>query len=298
MRKLLEFIGNTPLVLLEGISPNPKVNIYAKLENFNPSGSLKDRIVKFMIEKAEKSGVLTKNKTVVEASSGNTGIAMGLVCAVKGYKARVYMPVTKSIERRKIMKMRGVELILTSGDDQNSHIRAAIECAQDTENFYYLDQNGDENNILSHYHGIGTEIVNQMGDNKIDVFIAGLGTAGTIMGVSKRLKEVDPDVRVVAVEPAKPISKIEGLLHLDGDFEPPIYKADAVDEHFLVSDDQAIFWAREVIKRAGVTGGISSGANLQAAVEMAKTMDSGNIVTVFGDGADRYLSTVLFEGLE
>ncbi len=297
MRKLLESIGNTPLVLLEDISPNPDVGIYAKLENFNPSGSLKDRIVKFMIEKAEKSGELTKGKTVVEASSGNTGIAMGLVCALKGYKARVYMPETKSIERRKIMKMRGVELILTSGEDQNSHIKAAIECAKDKENFYYLDQNGDKNNILSHYHGIGSEIVNQMGDKEINYFIAGLGTAGTLMGVSKRLKEMSYDAKIISVQPEKPISKIEGLLHLDGDFEPPIYDASAVDEHIYVSDENAIFWAREVIKKEGVTAGISSGANIYAAVETAKKIDKGNIVIVFGDGAERYMSTALFDNI-
>ncbi len=294
---ILDQVGNTPLVKLTSVNPFPHVNMFAKIEAMNPTGSLKDRIAKYMIEKAEENGSLNGEKTIIEASSGNTGISLSMMAAIKGYKIKIFMPETKSIERRKVMLLGGTEIVLTTGKDQNSHIKACEELAEaESDKYFYFDQNGNENNTLAYYHTMAVEILNQM-SRKVDVFIAGFGTGGTIMGCARRFKEINPNVCVISVEPEKAISKIEGLLHMDGEYTPKIYDPSLIDRVVRVSDVNAIQMTRKIAREEGVYVGISSGAVLWAALEFAREFQKGNFVLVFADSADRYLSTALCEGL-
>ncbi len=294
IENITELVGNTPLVKLRKFS-GEGFSIYAKLENYNPTGSLKDRIVKYMLERAEEEGRLTKDKIIIEASSGNTGIALSAIARAKGYRVRIFIPETKSLERRAIMKYFGAEVVLTSGDDPHSHIHAAEELiAKDPEHYYYFNQNGDENNAWAHYYGTGTEIVNEL--ERVDALVAGFGTGGTILGAGRKIKEVNPEAKVIAVEPDKPISAIEGLLHFDGSYIPPIYKEGLIDEFIRVSDEEAVEFARRIAREEGIFVGISSGAALCAALRVAEKV-KGNIVVVFADSGDRYLSTALFKGI-
>ncbi len=294
-----ELIGNTPLLKLKNSFKRKGVNIYAKLEMFNPSGSLKDRIVKYIIEDGEKSGELTKEKTIVDASSGNTGIAMAMISRAMGYKCRVYMPENKSLERRIIMRMYGAELILTSGDNPHSHIEACEELMEKDggKNFFYLNQNGNMGNVYAHYHGTGSEIVRDMEDEKVDYFVAGLGTGGMLMGAGKKIFETNNDAKIIAVEPDKGISKIEGLLHLDGSYIPPIWSEDIISSHVLVSDEDAIKYTKLLAEKEGIFAGISSGANYYVALKLAEEIEEGNIVFICADRGERYLSTSLCEGM-
>lgn len=293
MRKsLLDFVGGTPLLELKGINPFSSVRIFSKLEFFNPTGSLKDRMVKRIIEKAEERGELRKGMTIVEASSGNAGISLCAIGGAKGYKVRIYMPETKTIERRKIIKALGGELILTSGENPHSHIEAVEELVKnDPENYFYLNQNGNEDNVWAHYYGTGEEILKEL-NSQIDYFVAGLGTGGTLMGAGKRLKEKFKDLKIIAVEPEKPISKIEGLLHRDGSYTPPILKEDLIDETIRVKDEDAIEWVRNLWRKEGIFVGISSGAVLYASLKIAERIKKGVIVSIFADSGDRYLSSI------
>jgi cysteine synthase len=289
--QLLDLIGNTPLVELKSFS-NSAVRIFAKLELMNPSGSLKDRIAKYMIEQAEVSGKLTPNKTIIEASSGNTGISLSMVGSLKGYHTKIFMPESKSVERRIMMRMWGADLVLTSKNNPHSHIEAAKELAASGGDYFYIDQNENCDNVQAHYYGTGKEILEQI-TGSVDVFLAGLGTGGTIMGAGKRLKEANPKTKVISVQPAEPISKIEGLLHLDGSYAPGICNLSLLDGTAYVTDLNAIETARKLALQEGIFAGISSGAVLWAALEEAKKMQEGQIVIVLGDRGERYLSTDL-----
>ncbi len=290
-------IGNTPLIRLRHVNPFPNIQMYAKIEAMNPTGSLKDRIAKYMIEKAETDGSLTPEKTIIEASSGNTGISLSMVSAIKGYRIKIFMPVTKSIERRKIMLLGGAEIVLTSGEDQNSHIKAAEELARtESDKYFYFNQNGNENNVLAHYDTMAVEILKQL-DERIDVLVAGFGTGGTIMGCARRFDEMHLKTLIVSVEPENPISKIEGLLHMDGEFVPAIYDPSLIDRLIRVSDEHAIEMTRRLAREEGIFAGISSGAVLYAALQCAQELKRGNFVLVFADSMDRYLSTSLIESL-
>jgi cysteine synthase len=287
---ILDRVGNTPLVRLDRMNPNPKVNLYAKMECDNPTGSLKDRIALYMIEAAEKRGELDPNKTIIEATSGNTGISLGMVSAVKGYKCKLFMLESKSMERRFMLRYWGSELVLTSKDDADSHIYAAKELIKKhPDKYYYIDQNENEDNVLAHYHGTGKEIVRDL-DNKVDIFVAGFGTGGMLMGVSQALKESKSGCRIVSIEPEKAISRIDGLKYM-----PTIYHEDYIDEIIRVTDESSILTAREISKKEGIIAGISSGAVLWAGIEIAKKMKKGNIVVIFGDRGERYFSTPLFD---
>lgn len=294
-KNMLDLIGNTPLVRLDRINPNPKVNIFAKLESYNPSGSLKDRIALYMIESAEKKGLLDPKKTIIEATSGNTGIALGMVCAVKGYKCKLFMLESKSLERRFLLRYWGAELVLTTKDDADSHIYAAKKLIKDEpDKYFYIDQNENEDNVKAHYNGTGREIIKDL-DGKVDAFIAGFGTGGVLMGVGAALKEAKSNARIIAVEPSKAISKIDGLKYSGEGYIPTIFHSDKIDETARVSDEDAIETGKKLSKLEGIMGGISSGATVWAAIQTAKKMNSGNIVVIIGDRGERYFSTPLFE---
>lgn len=296
-KSILDSIGNTPLVPLRGMRRRGMARVLLKLESFNPTGSLKDRIVNYIVEAAERDGSLRPQHTIIDASSGNTGIALGVVAAVRGYKARIYMPETKSIERRRIMQVLGIEIVLTSGVDQNSHIWAAEEAARDTERYFYLNQNGHQGNCEAHYHGTGKEIVKQA-RGRIDCFVAGAGTGGTLIGVARYLRDNRVPARIVAVEPDSPKSKIEGLLHFDGSYVPPIWEPALIDEQRRVSDDVAFETARELARREGIFAGPSSGAILAVALDKARELGAGKtVVALVCDRGERYLSTRLIGDL-
>ncbi|MDI6891896.1 MAG: cysteine synthase family protein [Actinomycetota bacterium] len=288
---ILELIGNTPVVKINRMNLNSKVTIYAKLEGFNPGGSVKDRIGKYMIEKAEETGELTRDKIILEATSGNTGIGLAMVATVKGYRCMIVMPESMSIERRKVLRAYGAELVLTPAErGMHGAIVKAEEMAKDTR-YFTPSQFANPNNVLAHYETTGEEIVRQVGH--VDVFVAGIGTSGTVMGVGKRLREVNPDVKIVGVEPYLN-SKIQGLKCLGDGYVPPIFDRGILTELTNVADDDAFQTARELAKVEGIFAGISSGAAMFEAARQASSMTDGVIVTIFPDGGDRYLSTELF----
>jgi len=290
---VLDAIGNTPLIPLLRVTEPGMATVLMKMEAWNPSGSLKDRIVKYIIEDAERAGTLAPHHVIIDASSGNTGIAIAMVATLKGYRSRIYMPETKSVERRKIMRTWGTELVLTSGGDQNSHIWAAQEAAKDTSTFFYLNQNGNPGNVLSHYHGTGGEIWDQTG-GRIDCFVAGAGTGGTLMGVARFLKDKGRSAQIVAVEPNDSHSKIEGLLHFDGSFVPAIWDRSLVSEQIRVTDEVAFDAARRLAREEGIFCGPSTGAILAIALAKARELGPGRtVVTVACDRGERYLSTRL-----
>jgi cysteine synthase len=291
---VLAAIGNTPLWRLGATLPaDSGVELFAKWEGANPSGSLKDRVVYRIITDAQKSGTLRPGATVVEASSGNTGISMGLIGQLLGIPMRVYMPESKSLERRRLMRYLGVELVLTSGDDPNSHIRAAEALvAAEPERFFYLNQNGCAGNTEAHADGTAAEIWEQT-RGKVDVVVAALGTSGTLMGLALGLRD-RRTVEVIGVEPTQPKSRIEGLLHVSPEYVPPIYDRSLISETVYIDDDTAIREARQLARREGIFCGISSGATVAAVKKLAPRWRGKCVVVVLGDRADRYLSTDLF----
>ncbi|MGD1147224.1 MAG: cysteine synthase family protein [Thermoanaerobaculaceae bacterium] len=290
---VLDTIGNTPLIPLRRVTEPGMATVLMKMEAWNPSGSLKDRIVKYIIEEAERSGSLKAHHIIIDASSGNTGIAIAMVATLKGYRSRIYMPETKSVERRKIMRTWGTELVLTSGADQNSHIWAVQEAAKDTETFFYLNQNGNPGNVLAHYHGTGAEIYTQT-RGRVDCFVAGVGTGGTLMGVARYLSDKGCPARIVAIEPDDSHSKIEGLLHFDGSFVPPIWERSSISEQIRVTDEVAFEAARRLAREEGMFCGPSTGAILSVALDKARELGEGHtVVAVACDRGERYLSTKL-----
>jgi len=286
---VFELIGNTPLVRINKMNHNPKVEIYAKLEGFNPMGSLKDRIALRMIEKAENDGRLTRDKTILEATSGNTGISVAWVAALKGYKCLIVMPEFVSVERRKILKALGAELVLVQ--DEPALVPRAREIAEDPR-FFMTDQFFNEENWKAHYETTGKEIWEQT-EGKITHFVAGIGTSGTLMGVARRLKEFNLDIQIIGVQPSRPGHRQEGLLNLE-EFHPEIFDPDELDEMIMVDDEAAFRTARDVLLKEGLFVGISSGATMYGAVVKARQLEEGMIVTLFGDHGFKYLSTKVF----
>ena len=286
---VFELIGNTPLVRINKMNPNPKVEIYAKLEGSNPMGFLKDRIALRMIEKAENDGRLTRDKTILEATSGNTGISVAWVAALKGYKCLIVMPEFVSVERRRILKALGAELVLVR--DETELVPRAREIAEDPR-FFMTDQFFNEENWKAHYETTGKEIWEQT-DGKITHFVAGIGTSGTLMGVARRLKELNRDIQIIGVQPSRPGHRQEGLLNLE-EFHPEIFDPDELDEMIMVDDEAAFRTARDVLLKEGLFVGISSGATMYGAVVKARQLEEGMIVTLFGDHGFKYLSTRVF----
>lgn len=292
---LLGLIGNTPLVPLTLGTPNPKVQILAKLERNNPGGSIKDRIALSMIEAGERSGELRPGKTIIEATSGNTGIGLAMVAALKGYPIVLAMSEAVSVERRKILAAFGAEFLLTpASQGTDGAIERVYELgAADPDKYFLPDQFNSPANILAHYHGTALEIWNQT-QGKLTHFVTTMGTTGTLMGCSKRLRELDSKIRIIGVEPYLG-HKIQGLKNLKEAYVPGIYDPRAVDEKRNIDDDAAYDMARRLARDEGLLVGMSSGAAAHAARELAREIDSGVIVTILPDGGERYLSTALFQ---
>jgi cysteine synthase len=286
---IFELIGQTPMVRINKMNPNPNVEIYAKLEGFNPMGSLKDRIALRMIEKAETEGKLTKGKVILEATSGNTGISVAWVAALRGYKCEIILPTSVSEERKKILKALGAELVFVSTEAEA--IKTARAKAKSTQ-YFMTDQFANEMNWKTHYETTGEEIWKQT-DGKLTHFVAGIGTSGTIMGVARKLKKLKTDIQVIGVQPSHPHNKQQGLLNLQ-EFCPEICKHDEVDEMIMVDDEDAFRTARELLLKEGLFVGISSGSTMWVAIQKAQQIKQGLIVTVFGDHGFKYLSTNLF----
>jgi [CysO sulfur-carrier protein]-thiocarboxylate-dependent cysteine synthase len=286
---VLDLIGNTPLVAASRLSPNPDVEIYAKLEGQNPGGSSKDRIALKMVELAERDGVLRPGATILEPSSGNTGIGLALVAKLRGYRLRIVMPENVSIERRQLLEIFGAEVTLSPGEEgSNGAIRLAEKLVADEPSYVFLFQYGNPANPLAHYEHTGPEIMRDCPE--VDVFVAGLGTSGTLMGVGRYLKEHKPGVKVVAVEP--PAGElVQGLRNLDDGFVPPIFVPGVLDRKFIVRPRESIEWTRRLLDECGIFAGISSGAAVAGAAKMAATMERGTIVTLLPDGGWKYLSS-------
>jgi cysteine synthase B len=286
---ILELIGNTPLVGLHALSPNPEVKLYGKLEGQNPGGSSKDRIALKMVDLAERDGRLHPGDTILEPSSGNTGIGLALVARLRGYRLRVVLPENVSPERTQLLTIFGAEIIPSPAEEgSNGAIRKAEKLAADDPAQVMLFQYGNEANPLAHYEGTGPEILRDCPD--VDVFVAGLGTSGTLMGVGRYLKEHKPGVQVVAVEP--PAGElVQGLRSLDDGFVPPIFEPGMLDRKLIVRPRESIEGTRRLLDECGVFAGISSGAAVAGAIKTAAAMDRGTIVTLLPDGGWKYLSS-------
>jgi cysteine synthase B len=291
---ILETIGNTPLVRINRLNPNKNVSICAKIEGLNPSGSIKDRIALKMIEQAEAEDNLIKGKTIIEPTSGNTGIALAMIGAVKGYNVEIVMSQAVSIERRKMIQAFGAKVTLTdakSGTD-GAIIKAKELIKTDPEKYFMPDQFSNTYNKMAHYKTTGEEIWKQA-NGKIDYFVSAIGTSGTIMGVGRALKENNPKIKIVCAHPVKG-HYIQGLKNMEEAIVPSIYDPAMIDETIMVKTEDAYEMARHIIKQEGIFVGMSSGAAMYAAVQVAKYIGSGNIVVIFPDRGEKYLSTNLF----
>jgi cysteine synthase B len=290
---VLDMIGNTPMVDVSRLSPNPDVRIVAKLEGQNPFGSVKDRIAKSMIEHAEKSGRLQPGQTILEPSSGNTGIALAAIAQLKGYPIKILMPSSVSIERRQMLEVFGAEVILTPGEEgSNGAVRRAQEMAAANPDWCFLYQYGNDANPLAHYEGTGPEIWRDCPE--ITHFVAGLGTSGTLMGTGRYLKEQNPAIKVIAIEP--PLGeRVEGLRNIDDGYLPPVFEQwygfELLDRKRVVRPRESLEWTRRLVSECGVFAGISSGAALAGAAKVATEITEGVIVFIVSDGGWKYLST-------
>lgn len=294
---ILDLIGNTPIVEVSSLSPNPRVRILAKLEGQNPGGSVKDRAAKYMIEEAEKDGRLGPGVTVLESSSGNTGIALAMICKMRGYPFKVVLPENVSIERRQLLEIWGAEIISSPGSEgSNGAMVRAHEIAAEHPDWFFPYQYGNPANPRAHYEGTGPEIWRDVPE--ITHFIAGLGTAGTLMGVGRYLKEQSPAIQIWAVEPPAG-EMVDGLKNLDEGFIPPVFidnqGFDLLDNKMIVRPRESIEWTRRLTE-VGIFSGISSGAIMAAAVKCAERIDEGVIVTIVCDGGWKYLSTGAWTG--
>ncbi|MFA6016615.1 MAG: cysteine synthase family protein [Patescibacteria group bacterium] len=286
-KNLLQTIGNTPLIELARYSPNPKIKILAKLEGNNPGGSIKDRIALYMIKDAENKGLIKSSTVIIEPTSGNTGIGLAMISALKKYKFTAIMPESVSIERRRILKKYGAEIILTEGSKGTNYaIEFAHNLIKKEGKYLMIDQFNNPTNVLAHYQTTGVEIINQVPE--ITHFVAGMGTGGTLMGVGKRLKEFNKNIKIIGVEPL-PGSKIQGLRNMQA-YVPSIYKEKKLDQKLFIKDESAFELMNDLFKNEGLSVGISSGAALWGAIKIAKQIKQGVIVTIFPDRGDRYLS--------
>jgi len=294
-KNAIEALGHTPLVELAELSPNPKVHILAKLEGQNPGGSasIKDRIVRYMIEQAEKDGSLTRDKTIIEATSGNTGIALAWLGHKKGYKVTIVMPDCMSHERRQLIRLFGAELILTEGSKGvQESINTALKMASEDDKYFLPDQFSNPANPLAHYQTTAVEILEDLPYDRLDYLVTGIGTGGTITGVARRLRENYPAVKTIGVEPP-PGDTIQGLRCLE-DYIPPIIDLSLISERARVTSQQAIAATNQLLDKEAVFAGMSSGAVIYQAAKIAEDIDEGVIVAILADGGWKYLSLDLW----
>jgi len=290
---VIDLIGNTPMVDVSALSPNPNVRIVAKLENQNPFGSVKDRIAKSMIEQAEKDGSLVPGQTIIEPSSGNTGIALAAIAGMKGYPIKILMPESVSIERRQMLEVFGAELILTPGEEgSNGAVRRAQEMAAANPQWCFMYQYANDANPRAHYEGTGPEIWRDLPE--ITHFVAGLGTSGTLMGTGRFLKEQNPNIKLIAIEP--PLGeRVEGLRNLEDGYIPPVFENwhgfELLDRKRVVRPRESIEWTRRLVRECGIFAGISAGAAMAGAAKVAGEIESGVIAFIVCDGGWKYLST-------
>jgi cysteine synthase len=285
---ILDAIGNTPLVELPRMTPKQGVRIFAKMEGCNPTGSLKDRIAKYMIEHGERTGELTKDKTILEPTSGNTGISLAMIGRRKGYRVKVVIPENATTERRQLLEIFGAEMIYSDGTKgSNGAIELAKKLAAEDEGLYMPYQYGNLANPLAHYETTAVEILRELPD--VDALVAGLGTGGTLMGIGRRLKEVNPTTKVIAVEP-HPGDLVQGLRSLDEGFIPPILDMSLLDGKIMVDSRCAFAATRDLTGKEGIFAGVSSGAVVHVAIRMAHRMDKGNIVVILCDNGWKYVS--------
>jgi cysteine synthase len=288
---IVESIGNTPLVELPRLSPKPGVRIYAKLEGHNPTGSVKDRVAKSMIEAAEAEGAIEPGHTILEPTSGNTGIALAMICRRKGYPLKVVMPDNVTEERTQLLRMYGAEIVYSEGaKGSNGAVEVALEMSQDP-SFYMPYQYGNEANPLAHYNGTAVEILDEL--DEVAAFVGGLGTGGTLMGNGRRLKEANPETLIVAVEPMQG-ELVQGLRSLDDGFIPPIIDLSILDRKIMVSNRDAILWTKRLLDEEGVFAGVSAGAIAAIAARIAGELDSGNVVFLIPDDGWKYLSSGVY----
>jgi len=294
---VLETIGQTPMVRINNLSPNPRVSIFAKLEGFNPTGSIKDRIALKMVEEAERSGALERGMTIIEPTSGNTGIALAAIGVVKGYPVEIVMSRAVSVERRQIIRAYGASVRLTPADEgTDGAIRLARRLVREHPGRYFMpDQFSNACNYQAHYESTALEIWQQM-NGQIDYLVCALGTSGTLMGLSRFLKMMKPDIRSVCAHPVRG-HYIQGLKNMEEAIVPAIYDPSKIDIEEMIESEEAIATARRIIAAEGIFAGMSSGAAMLAAMRTAEKIESGNIVVVFPDRAEKYLSTGMFAGL-
>jgi cysteine synthase B len=285
---LLELVGNTPLVELRRLTPREGVRIYAKLEGQNPTGSIKDRVAKSMIEAAEASGELEPGRALLEPTSGNTGISLALIAKLKGYPLTCVMPANATEERRRVLKLYGATIVDSPADQgSNGAVRLALELAEQDPRFYMPFQYANEANPRAHYEGTGAEIAAAL--DRVDVLVAGLGTGGTLMGTGERLRESFPDVVVAAAEPL-PGDPVMGLRSLDEGYVPPILDVSKLDRKVLVSNEESVAAVRALLEREGIFGGVSAGAVVHVARRLAGELEEGVVVCVLADAGWKYLS--------
>jgi [CysO sulfur-carrier protein]-thiocarboxylate-dependent cysteine synthase len=288
---VVESIGHTPLVELPKLAPKPGVRIFAKLEGRNPTGSVKDRVAKSMIEAAEAEGAIEPRKTILEPTSGNTGISLAMICRRKGYPLKVVMPDNVTAERTQLLEMYGAEIVYSEGaKGSNGAVDVALEMSEDPQ-YFMPYQYGNEANPLAHYNGTAVEILEEL--DEVAAFVGGLGTGGTLMGNGRRLKEHDPETLLVAAEPMQG-EEVHGLRSLDDGFIPPIIDISLLDRKIMVSNRDAIVWTRKLLDEEGIFAGVSSGAIARIAVRIGEQIESGNVVFLIPDDGWKYLSSGVY----
>jgi cysteine synthase B len=289
---IVQAIGNTPLVELRRLSPKPGVRIYAKLESYNPTGSVKDRVARSMIERAEEEGRIAPGQTILEPTSGNTGISLGMICRRKGYPLKVVMPDNVTAERTQLLRMYGAEIVYSPGEQgSNGAVAMALEMAAADSSYYMPYQYGNPANPDAHYHGTAIEILEEL--DGVAAFVAGLGTGGTLMGNARRFKEEDPDTQIVAAEPLQG-ELVQGLRSLDDGYIPPIIDLSLLDRKIFVSNRDAVVWTKKLLDEEGIFVGVSTGAIASICVRVANELDEGNVVFVAPDDGWKYLSSGVY----
>jgi [CysO sulfur-carrier protein]-thiocarboxylate-dependent cysteine synthase len=290
---IVQSIGNTPLVELPSLSPKPGVHIWAKLESHNPTGSVKDRVARALIEDAEQKGALGPGQTILEPTSGNTGISLAMICSRKGYPLKVVMPDNVTQERTQLLQMYGAQIVYSDGTlGSNGAVAKSLEMAAEDSSYYMPYQYGNEANPNAHYNGTAVEILEEL--DEVSAFVAGLGTGGTLMGNGRRLKEAFGDaIKIVAAEPMQG-EPVQGLRSLDDGFIPPIIDISLLDRKIFVTNSDAITWTRRLLDDEGVFAGVSSGAIASIAVRIAGELDEGNVVFVVADDGWKYLSSGIY----